>query len=216
LPEPDDPDDPDDPESSRPEPDPLELPELSSRSSDSSSAPSVVVTTTSPSSRSTALFGADVVGEGAVAGIVLAGAGAVVEGIVVEGIVVEGTVVEGTVATLVVAGSWAGTGFCQTDAGLVGPMLGKRLSLIAFATPTTPSVANRAIVAPAITPRQPDVHLGREGTPARSSSTLDVESTGTSSTPSVSWPCCSQSLLTGPVSQTRPSSTSDNGRSTPA
>ena len=75
--------------------------------------------------------------------------------------VVDGAVVavDGT-TTVVGGGSAGGTGFCHTEAGLVEPMLGKRLSLIAFATPTTPSVASSARPPPTTTARQPDVHLG--------------------------------------------------------
>jgi hypothetical protein len=142
-----------------------------------------------------------VLDEGAVVGVDDTVVG-VVDGTVVG--VVDGTVVavDGT-TTAMGAGSDGGTGFCHTEAGLVGPMLGKRLSLIAFATPTTPSVASSATPPPITTARQPEVHVGVGETPAPPASTLDEENTGVRSDSFVSCPCSSQWSLTETVSQVR-------------
>lgn len=128
--------------------------------------------------------------------------GAVV-GVVVGAVVGAVVAVEGT-TTVVGAGSAGGTGFCHTDAGLVEPLLGNKLSLIAFATPTTPSVASRATPPPTTTARQPEVHLGVGGATAASASTVDDENTGVRSEPSISCPCSSQWSLTEPFWQARP------------
>jgi hypothetical protein len=118
--------------------------------------------------------------------------------------VVDGAViaVDGT-TTVVGDGSDGATGFCHTEAGLVEPMLGKRLSLIAFATPTTPSVASSARPPPTTTARQPEVRFGVGGVPAPPASTLDEENTGVRSDSFVSCPCSSQWSLTGTFSQVR-------------
>ena len=134
---------------------------------------------------------------GVVAGIVVATADGAVVGTVAGAVVaVEGTVVG--------AGSAGGTGFCHTDAGLVEPMLGNRLSLIAFATPTTPSVASSARPPPTTTARQPVVRLGVGGVAAPSASTFDDENTGARSEPSISCPCSSHWSLTEPFLQAGP------------
>jgi hypothetical protein len=142
------------------------------------------------------------------------GAVAVVE-VVDVGVVVDVVdVVADDVVDDVAAGSVGATGFSHTDDGLADPIDGKRLSLIALATPTIPMVASSAMAPPTINPRQPEVQLGVTCASARPSSVPDDESTGVSSTPSMSWPCCSQSSLTAPVWPVRLEVASDNGRST--
>jgi hypothetical protein len=148
----------------------------------------------------------------AVFGAVAAVAGGTVAGAVAVGVDVADV---GVVGVVVAAGSVGGTGFSHTDDGRAEPIDGKRLSLIALATPTIPRVASSAMAPPTINPLQPEVHLGVEGAAARPSSAPDDESTGVSSTPSISWPWCSQSSLTAPVWPVLLETASDNGRSTP-
>jgi hypothetical protein len=203
--------DPDEPESSDPDP---ELLESSSRRSSSSTGSSSIWS------------GADVVGETEVAtelfgetpgpiegvvdlvvGATLVDVGAgTVAGFVVgadAGAVVGVVAVEGT-ATVVGVGSGGGTGFCHTEAGLDEPMLGNRLSPIAFATPTTPSVASTVRPTTTTTARQPEVRVAVGGVAALSRSTLDDENTGARSQPAISCPCSSHWSLTEPFWQARP------------